>query len=220
LVRAGYVASFAVVLVGMAIGFASDSIRQIWDWLMMALGAAFVIPNVLRWYWWRLNGWGYSAGTLAGLAGAVPVLLMTLFANSEPPLTITFPALCGVSLVATLSATWLTRPTDHEILTKFFRTVRPFGLWGPIRAASGLTDEQLRAPAEGMGRALVNVVLAGTCILGCYLAPMYLVGHWYAQAAISLAIAAAASFLLYYCWYRHLPQAGPNRKASVAEGRD
>jgi hypothetical protein len=49
---------------------------------------------------------------------------------------------------------------------------------------------------------------------------MYLVGHWYAQAAISLAIAAAASFLLYYCWYRHLPQAGPNRKASVAEGRD
>jgi Na+/proline symporter len=220
LIRAGYVASLAVVLVGMVIGVTADSIRQIWDWLMMALGAAFVIPNVLRWYWWRLNGWGYSAGTLAGLAGAVPVLLMTLFSESEPPLHITFPALCGVSLVATLIATWLTRPTDREILTTFFRTVRPFGLWGPIRQASGLTDEQLRMPAEGLGLALVNVVLASTVILGCYLAPMYLVGHWHAEAAISLGIAAAAAFLLYFSWYRHLPNADPNSSVLVAEGSD
>ena len=43
---------------------------------MMVLGGAFVIPNVLRWYWWRFNGVGYAAGTLVGLAGAMPLLFV------------------------------------------------------------------------------------------------------------------------------------------------
>ena len=110
LVRASYVATVAVVLVGTGIGFLSDSIRQIWDWLMIALGAAFVVPNVLRWYWWRLNGWGYSAGTIAGLVGAVPILLLTLFWQIEPPCMSPSRLFCAVSLVATLAGTWLTRP--------------------------------------------------------------------------------------------------------------
>ena len=38
------------------------------------LGAAFIVPNVLRWYWWRFNGWGYAIGTFVGLAGALLLL--------------------------------------------------------------------------------------------------------------------------------------------------
>lgn len=26
-----------------------------------ALAAGILPPNVVRWYWWRLNGWGYEA---------------------------------------------------------------------------------------------------------------------------------------------------------------
>jgi solute:Na+ symporter, SSS family len=208
LVRASYVATAAVVLTGTAIGYYSDSIRQIWDWLMMALGAAFVIPNVLRWYWWRLNGWGYSAGTLAGLAGAVPILLWTLAGNKEPPLYVTFPALCGISLVATLAGTWLTRPTDQKVLASFFQTVRPFGFWGPIRDCSKLADNERNDPAESLTLALVNLLLASIVILGCYLGPMYLVGHWHTEAAAALAMAGVGSLLLYFTWYRNLPRSG------------
>lgn len=207
LVRASYVATVAVVLVGTGIGFLSDSIRQIWDWLMIALGAAFVVPNVLRWYWWRLNGWGYSAGTIAGLVGAVPILLMTLFWKNEPPLYVTFPALCVVSLVATLAGTWLTSPTDERVLTSFFATVRPFGFWGPVRARCEVPAAELASPAEGMGLAVVNLCLSSTVILGCYLGPMYLVGHWHTQAIGWLVTAGVASVILYYSWYRNLPPA-------------
>jgi Na+/proline symporter len=205
LVRASYVATASVVLAGTAIGFNADSIRQIWDWLMLALGAAYVFPNVLRWYWWRLNGWGYAAGTLAGLAGAVPILFWTLLGEEEPPLYQTFPALCSISLFATLAGTWLTKPTDTNVLIAFYRTVRPFGRWGPIRAQSELTHEESSPQSENLTLAMTNVFLASIVILGCYLGPMYLVGHWHVQATISLAVAGVAGVLLYFTWYRNLP---------------
>ncbi|GAF90180.1 unnamed protein product, partial [marine sediment metagenome] len=66
-VRFSYLATLLLVLVGIGIGFQAKSIAQIWGWMMMALGAGVVIPNVLRWYWWRMNGWGYAFGTFGGI---------------------------------------------------------------------------------------------------------------------------------------------------------
>ena len=208
LIRASYVATLAIVVTGTAIGFCADSIRQVWDWLMMALGAAFVVPNVLRWYWWRLNGWGYAAGTLAGLAGALPLLVLSLM-KTEPPLYVTFPALCGVSLAACLAGTWLTRPTDEAILVSFYRNVRPFGLWGPVGRRSKLSDRELADRSEGMALAVVNVVLGSVVVLGAYLFPMYLVGHWHLRAMLCLGMALAAGAVLYFTWYRNLPEPKP-----------
>jgi Na+/proline symporter len=208
LVRVSYLATLAIVVVGTLIGFYAQSIRQVWDWLMLALGAAFLVPNVLRWYWWRFNGWGYAAGTLAGLAGALPLLILSLM-KIEPPLYVTFPALCAVSLVASLAGALLTPPTDEAILVSFYRHVRPFGLWGPVRRKSGLSPGELADPAESMTLALVNVVLGSVVVLGVYLAPMYLVGHWHGRAALGLGMAAAAAVVLYFTWYRNLPEPQP-----------
>lgn len=211
LVRASYAATLAVVLVGSGIGFLSDSIRQIWDWLMIALGGAFIVPNVLRWYWWRLNGWGYSAGSLAGLATAILILLATLFLKIEPPLYLSFPVVCAISFLATLAGTWLTNPTEQRVLESFFTMTRPFGLWGPVRGQIELADDQRRARSESPAVALINVALSSALILGCYLGPMYLVGHWFRQAAVWLSLAALASVTLYFTWYRNLPPSESTR---------
>ncbi len=197
-----YAATVSVVVVGTLMGMSVKSIGQIWNWIMMELGAAFVIPNVLRWYWWRINGWGYAWGTLLGLAGAVAVPLLP----EAQPMYVTFPSICALSLAGCLAGTWLTRPTDASILAAFYRNVRPFGLWGPIPAASGLAPEELRDPAEGLGLSLANVALGSGVVLGVYLGPMYLVGHWHGRAAAWLAAAAAGVAVLYFTWYRNLPR--------------
>ena len=62
-----------VVITGIVIGYQATSIAQIWNWIMMALGAGVIMPNVLRWYWWRMTGWGYAAGTLGGIALSLAV---------------------------------------------------------------------------------------------------------------------------------------------------
>jgi Na+/proline symporter len=225
LVWASYVATIAVVVIGTTIGLHAASIRQVWDWIMMAVGAAFVVPNVLRWYWWRLNGWGYAAGTVVGMvaalalpislkvatlwfgpaeAGVDPAWQLELVRNLNLPY-VAFPVVSVLSAIGCLAGTWATRPTNESILVTFFRTVRPFGFWGPIRRVSGLSQAELSDPRESMWLAVVNVVLAGMAILGAYLAPIYLVGHWHLHAAGWFTVAAAAAVLLYFTWYRNLP---------------
>jgi len=114
LVRAGYAATLGIVCVGILIGTQATSIKQIWDWLMMALGAGVVVPNVLRWYWWRVNGWGYAAGTVGGIALAVVPLVVP-----EWPLYVSFPVICAGSLAGSVVVTLLTRPVDRAILVQF-----------------------------------------------------------------------------------------------------
>ena len=117
-----------------------------------------------------------------------------------------------IVLVATLAGTLLTRPTDESILLSFYRQVQPFGAWGPIRARSGLSPDELHDPAESAPLATVNLILSSAVILGVYLAPMYLVGHWLTEATICLAIATAAAIALYFTWYLHLPPATGQRE--------
>jgi SSS family solute:Na+ symporter len=199
-VRFSYVATIVLVLVGVGIGFQATSIAQIWNWMMMALGAGVVIPNVLRWYWWRMNGWGYTAGTLGGIL----LSLVALF-FPDAPMYWVFPLICAASLIASVVVSLATRATEQDILVHFYRSVRPFGLWRPIAAKAGLSGEESSSKSESVPLAIVNVLLGMIAIMGLYLFPMYLVGHWYFYSIICVGLAAAAIVILRYTWYRFLP---------------
>jgi len=212
---ASYVATLLLVAVGIVIGLRADSIRQVFDWIMMALGAAFAIPNVLRWYWWRINGWGYAVGTLVGLAGALAVP----WVPAMQPLYVSFPVISAMSLAGTLLATLATQPTEEALLVAFYRQVRPFGFWGPIRRQAGLTAVEQNDPAESPALALLNTLLGAVAISAIYMAPMYLVGHWHREAAVCLGIAVAAIAVLYFTWYRTLPARQPSEAPRTGGGR-
>ncbi len=80
-------------------------------------GAGVIIPNVLRWHWWRLNGWGYGAGVFGGIA----VSLIILFLPEKTPAYKTFPVLCAVSMVASIAVSLLTPPVNEGVLTRIMQ---------------------------------------------------------------------------------------------------
>ena len=171
---------------------------------MMALGAAVVIPNVLRWYWWRMNGWGYALGTLGGIVLSLAVLFFP-----DAPVYYVFPLICAASLFVSIVVSLVTQPADQDVLICFYRSVRPFGLWKPIREQSRLSPEELAVKSESVSRTILNVVLAMFAISGLYLFPMYLVGHRYLNSMIWLGLALVAMVVLRYTWYNNLPDPGP-----------
>ncbi len=199
LIRYSYVATIAVVLAGIVVGLNAESIRSIWGWIMMALGGAVIIPNVLRWHWWRLNGWGYAAGTFGGIVLALAVLFFPGL-----PDNVSFPLIALGSLLACLIGSLATPPGKPETLRKFYRTVRPFGIWRPVRETCGLSPGQLADPAESPWQTIFNTAIACAGVTGLYLFPMYLVGHWYVHAGAWFAAFLAAVVVLYFTWYRWL----------------
>jgi Na+/proline symporter len=201
-VRASYGATLGLVALGVACGALGESIDAIWQWMMMALCGGVVVPNVLRWHWWRLNGWGYTIGTAAGVLPAVALLLPTnRFTTALEPPYVSFPIIVAASTLGCLCGSWATRPTAAATLAAFHASVRPFGAW------RGLGDGWAfgRGTAAGLGRTIANVLLAGTAIGALYLAPMFLVGHWYLRALLCLAVTGTAALILRVTWYRHLP---------------
>jgi len=200
-VRFSYVATVLLVLSGIAIGFQGKSIADIWNWMMMALGAGVIVPNVLRWYWWRMNGWGYALGTLGGM---VLSLVALVFKNA--PDYYVFPLIMTSSLLMCVIGSLFTEPVNQHTLVSFYRSVRPFGLWRLVRDKSGLSIEEYRNKPESFRLACLNVMLGMMAILGFYLFPMFLVAHMYTYAVIWISLGLISVLILKFTWYDNLPE--------------
>ena len=124
--------------------------------------------------------------------------------NPDVPVFIVFPIICLTSLIFGVVALLATKPVDSDTLAKFYRLVKPFGLWGPVRQAAGAID---RTGSDNLSRTIINTLLGMAAILGAYMAPMFLVGHWYTKAGLWAAITAACITTLRFTWYNHLPEA-------------
>lgn len=197
-VRAGYWATLLLVMIGLVIGAMVDSITQIWNWMMMGLGAAMIVPNVLRWYWWRMNGWGYALGTFAGTILSLAALFL-----DDVPMYFTFPMICLASFLVCIIASLVTQPVGRNVLVGFYKSVRPFGLWKPVGELEVKRKSKI-IDRESVSRTILNVVLAMLAITGLYLFPMYLVGHWYIHSMLWISLAVAAVITLRYTWYNYL----------------
>lgn len=209
LVRASYVASACLIAAGLAVSSLGTSINTAFLWIFGTLAAGILPPNVLRWYWWRLNGQGYAAGVLAGMALSLGQALGDTYVWRTPtPLYVGFPIIACASTAVTILVALSTRPTDAATLHAFYQRVQPFGLWGPVRR--DLDRSGVRIEREIPVRVeLFNTAVALVAIAGLYVSTLYLVLHRHAIAALVLGLAATGALVLAVSWYRTLPAPEP-----------
>ncbi|HUY95665.1 MAG TPA: sodium:solute symporter family protein, partial [Terracidiphilus sp.] len=74
-VRLSYISSFAVVVIGVLIGWNVTSVNSVVIWIVSGLWGGYTASNVLKWYWWRFNGYGYFWGMVAGIASSLTLPL-------------------------------------------------------------------------------------------------------------------------------------------------
>lgn len=147
-IRASRFYMVAITLLASVIGIVMDDI------LTLAMLAYAVMTSAgwikfLRFVWWRVNG-------TAELAAQVTSLVLTVLIVSpwgEPLVwramawagqsgndgffVIRNLLLIGVSTVVSVIAIFCAPAEPMEHLVAFYRRVRPFGWWGPVRAACG-----------------------------------------------------------------------------------
>jgi Na+/proline symporter len=216
LLYASYAASALLVATGLVVSVFAGSINLIFTWIMGTLGAGVLAPNVLRWYWWRMNGWGYAAGSLAGMTISLVQVALERFGGVSFPLYVSFPAISILVAVVAVVVSLRTPPTAMQDLVDFYRKTSVWGFWGPVEGRVLASDRTFRA--ESNAHRDLGVALLGILVLaGLYLAPMYLIVRRFVPAAIGLGVAAAMSVVLYFVWYRRLP---PPEVSVAAETAD
>jgi SSS family solute:Na+ symporter len=212
-VRLSYLSSFVVVVVGVLIGWYVTSVNSVVLWIVSGLWGGYTASNVLKWYWWRFNGYGYFWGMVTGIGGALgmpkvlsKVLNLNAFLNAHPVnlnVSLVFPLVLVLSLAGCFAGTLLTQPEDEEVLKDFYRRVRPWGFWGPILAKVRAEDPTFERNKD-FWRDMFNVVVGIVWQVSLVALPIYLVIQKFHSAVITLAIIAVTSVVLKFTWFDHL----------------
>ena len=221
LVRLGYVWTGLVILAGIAAGFATESINEITIWLTSNLVPAFVAPNVLKWHWWRFNGWGFTAGMIAGTAASLlPMKYLSAWllpAGTMPLVVFSFVLVFSISSVASIVACLATRPEDMELLKQFYTTVRPWGFWGPVLRACRAQKAEFRKNQDFWWD-IFNLGIGIVWQIAMVAMLMYLVIQQNTRMLICLAVFVATSVVLKFTWYDRL---GPGEMyLTTADGEE
>jgi len=209
---ASYVATLATVAAAMGCGYVFteySSLNGVWTWMMGGLICCVVVPLALRWYWGRMNGWGFAAGCVVGFIPALVLLSKqflpeTAWVQQIPDSTFTYSIL-AMSLVACVAVSLLTQPVAAEHIDTFYRRVRPFGLWGAVARRALASGEPANPPLK-LRFIPVNIALGLAATYALYMGTVYAVGRWFAQAGAAMAVFAACAAVLYFTWYRTLPE--------------
>ncbi len=209
LIRASYVASSLLIFTGIVISYFGTSINTAFLWIFGTLAAGILPANVLRWYWWRLNGWGYAAGVFGGMTLSLAQVFVDTSLLSRPlPLYIGFPLIAIASTVITVVVALLTRPTDSNTLERFYETVQPAGAWLPIRTRVLARNPAFTLEAPFSNEAL-NTVLALFGICALYVGTLYLILHSHTAAFSCFGTTLVMCVALYFTWYKRLPPPAP-----------
>ncbi len=191
-------ASVLIVVLGLGFSLLIKNINEIWGWITMSIGAGMLIPQLLRWYWWRLNGYGFAIGTVVGMVAAV---LQKYFFPGVPEY-ISFVWASGTSLVGLIIGTYLTAPTPEDVLFNFYRTTRPFGWWNPVRKR--MPAEILKEINRENRRDIIATFFAVPWQVVLFLTGMTVIMRTWLSFSYLLIILIFLSIGLYFFWFRHL----------------
>ena len=202
------VACVVVLAVGILFGLLATRITDIMMWIVGALYGGYVMANVLKWYWWRFNGYGYFWGMVSGILSAMfmPDLAKLVLGHPVSNSLYLFPAIFLISAVGCFVGTFLGKPEEEETLKSFYKTVNPWGFWGPIRAKVVQEDPSFR-PNPNFKRDTGNVMVGIVWQLCLTALPIYIVlQHWSWVGAIAATLL-VTSAILKFSWYDKLEKA-------------
>ena len=191
-------ASVGIVVLALLFSLTISNINEIWGWITMGIGAGMFIPQVIRWYWWRFNGYGFAIGTAVGMTAAV---LTKAFAGPIPEYT-SFLIASGSSLAGCILGTLLTPATENNVLENFYRVTRPFGFWSHIR---GSLPKAVQSKVNQENRRdIIATFFAVPWQVVLFLTGMMIVMKQWTNVLNLGFLLILLSAGLYWFWFRHL----------------
>ena len=122
-IRVARMAVVVFLLISLIISFHIGTIETGWR-AVATIGAAFGIPTILRWFWWRLNA---DAEFLAIASGILAASFFAFFTDISYEFRLILTSI--FSFLGVLIGVYWGEPTDAATLNGFIVTVNPIGFW-------------------------------------------------------------------------------------------
>ncbi|KQO24858.1 sodium:solute symporter [Flavobacterium sp. Leaf82] len=209
-IKVSQISSFLVVGLGVFMGFFADSINSLTLWITSALYGGYVAANFLKWIWWRFNGWGYFWGMFAGLIVASLQFALGqakgslsegsfLYELSQVQAIYLFPMIFGFSILGCLLGTFLSKPTDIEVLKSFYTNVRPWGWWSPVYKTLKIEDQTFEKNND-FWKDMLNCVIGIVWQSSMILLPIFFIIRDYPKALAALIVFLVTTTILKFTW--------------------
>jgi solute:Na+ symporter, SSS family len=175
--------------------------------LLLQIGAGTGLLFILRWFWWRINAISeLTAMTVSFLVAAYLELLHpALFPGSPLAVATRLVIGVGITTVAWIAATFLTKPTDDATLRSFCALVQPGGPgWARVMHRAAAAGQPV--PQTGTGWIVPQGILA--MVAGCFAvyAALFAIGNWiygrYPLAALLTVFSAIGAVYVSRVWGR------------------
>lgn len=195
-INMSYLSSILIVVIGVIFGLFLDSLNSIIDWLVAALYGGYTAANLLKWYWWKFNSYGYFFGMLGGILAA----LILPYALPDWTALEAFPINFMISLLGCIIGSYLTMSDDEEVLKNFYLKTRPWGFWRPIIEKLRTEYPELEAN-NNFKRDMTNVFIGIIWQTSLTAAPIFLVIQKWNFFFIALASILCCTIFLKFNWY-------------------
>ncbi len=131
-VNVGKIFTVVLVLAGGYVASRLASISEGWQ-IVLGIGAGTGAVLILRWYWWRINAWSEIVATIVAAVLTLALARAHFAGNAAVVVAETTLITAGVTTVAWIAATFLTRSEPMDVLKSFYRRVHPsiYG-WKPV----------------------------------------------------------------------------------------
>jgi hypothetical protein len=90
-----------------------------------------------------------------------------------------------------------------DVLKSFYRTVRPWGFWGPVYELCRAEDPAFERNKD-FKRDMFNIAVGLVWQTSLVTSPIYLVIQHWKEMCVSLAVCAVTSLILKFTWYDKL----------------
>lgn len=194
-----YLATVLIVAAGLGLMLLFDNINDIWGWITMSIGSGLLIPMLLRWYWSRMNGWGFAIGTMSGMVAAIVFKSLAIEGVTEYNM---FAVSTSISFLGTILGTLFTKPTEETTLQYFYNKTRPFGTWS--RFKSNLTPREIIAVEKENRRDIFSTILAVPWQVAFFLLMMSIIFKTWGNVLVLGGIFIGLTIALYFTWFKHL----------------
>ncbi len=198
-IKMSYLASFLVVVTGIITGFFISSINHIFIWITGALFGGYAVANVLKWIWWRFNGYGFFWGMATGLVAS----LIIPKALPDASFLLSFPIIFSLSAIGSVAGCLLTKADEEEVLISFYKKVKPWGFWKPIYLKVQQSDPDFK-PNTHFSRDMFNSLVGIIWQMSLTVMPIFLVIREYTNFGMGVFVFVITSAILKVNWYNKL----------------